>query len=362
MTRPAGVDAGFSLVELLIASAIVSSAFVVLLQLAATGRRIAHSQPDVADMHQRLRVAADRMQRDLLMAGAGLVHGASAGPLGNYLPPVLPYRLGAKSPDPELSFFSDRITVVQVPHGEAAVPLATDMLLPGAPVPVAAAVPGCPPAGLCGFEPGSRALIVDTAGAGRGFNLFTVAAVSGALGHGSPDPPFSRPYTAAATRVVPVRQRVYYLEAATRRLMSYDGHQTDVPLAENIVLLQFQYLVDPSPAAAPRPPAGGSNCAYAAGSPPLPLLADLGGPMLRPAGAPLLADGPVCGLAPNRFDADLFRIRRIRVTIRAQVADRALRGTGADFLSPGVSSSGESYAPDIEVTFDVTPRNLVPTR
>ena len=76
-----------------------------------------------------------------------------------------------------------------------------------------------------------------------------------------------------------------------------------------------------------------------------------------PAGA-----GPACGLSPNRFDGDLFRIRRVRVTIRAQVADRALRGAGADFLVPGVSSSAESYAADLEVTFDVAPRNLVPTR
>jgi hypothetical protein len=360
MSGRGGAGAGFSLVELLIASAIVMATFGVLFHAAASGRRVAHSQPDAADMHQRLRVAADMMQRDLLMAGAGLVHGETAGPLVDYLPPVLPYRAGAIGADPELSFFTDRVTVLHVPHGEPSAPLVVDMLSAGAAVPVATGVAGCPGSGLCGFEPGTRALIFDTGGAGLGFDLFTVGGVAGALGHGSPDPPFSRPYTAATTRVMPVRQRVYYLDAATRRLMSYDGHQTDVPLAENIVLLKFEYLVDPSAEAAPRPPPGGASCVYAAGSPPVPLLADLGGGVLQPAGASLLADGPVCGLAPNRFDGDLFRIRRIRVTIRAQVADAALRGTGSDFLSPGVSSNGDSYAPDIEVTFDVTPRNLVP--
>jgi hypothetical protein len=362
MRRWAHLEAGFSLVELLVASAIVLSTLGVLFHLAGTGRRLAHSQPDAADMQQRLRVAADMIQRDLLMAGAGLVHGAAAGPLVNYLPPVLPYRLGASASDPEMSFFSDRVTILQVPHGEAAAPLVMNMPFAGADVPIANGVPGCPGAGLCGFEQGTRALIVDTAGAGLGFDLFSVSRVAGALGHGSPDPPFSRPYPAAGTRVVPVRHRVYYFDAATRRVMSYDGHQTDVPLAENIVSLRFQYLVDPAPDAAPRPLAGAGNCVYAPGSPPIPLLADLGGPTLQPAGASLLTDGPACGLSPNRFDGDLFRIRRVRVTIRAQVADRALRGAGADFLVPGVSSSAESYAADLEVTFDVTPRNLVPTR
>jgi type II secretory pathway pseudopilin PulG len=355
-------EAGFSLVEMLVATTIVAAAFVVLLHQAAIGQRLARAQPDAADMQQRLRVAADMIQRDLLMAGAGPVHGPAAGPLVNYLPPILPMRTGAKKADPELSFFSDRITVLFAPDGSAAAPLAMDMPAPGADIPIVGGAPGCPPAGLCGFEDHTRSLILSTAGAGRGFELFSVAGISAGLAHGSPDPPFSRAYPAAGTRVMPVRQRVYYLDAPTRRLMSYDGFQTDVPLAENIVFLKFEYLVDPWPEAAPRPPAGESSCVYAAGSPPLPLLADLGGPVLAPAGAALLTDGPVCGLSPHRFDGDLLRIRRIRVIVRAQVADRALRGTGADFLTPGGSPNAESYVPDIEVTFDVTPRNMLAAR
>ena len=86
---------------------------------------------------------------------------------------------------------------------------------------------------------------------------------------------------------------------------------------------------------------------------------DVPNPPLRPpADATLLADGPLCGVAPGRFDGDLLRVRRVRVTIRAQAADRALRGTGAAFSSAGASTDGYSYVPDIEVTFDVAPRNL----
>jgi prepilin-type N-terminal cleavage/methylation domain-containing protein len=355
-------EAGFSLIEMLVAAAILASAFVILFQFAATGQRVARAQPDAADMRQRLRVAADIIQRDLLMAGAGLVHGDAAGPIVNYVPAVLPMRTGAKKADPDLSFFDDRVSILYVAEGAAAAPLSADMPGVASDVPIDASALGCPGAGLCGFEDGTRSLIVSTSGLGLGFDLFSVAGTSAGLAHGAPDPDLSRAYPAAGTRVVPVRQRVYYLDAAARRLMMYDGYQTDVPLADNIVALKFEYFVDPWASSVPRPPDGEGNCLYAAASPPAPLLADLGGPTLAPAGATLLTDGPVCGLPPHQFDGDVLRIRRIRVTIRAQVADRALRGSGGDFVTPGVSPGGTSSVPDIEVTFDVTPRNLQATR
>ncbi len=360
--RAAGRDPGFALIEMLVATAILASAFVVLVQLASTGQRVARAQPDAADMRQRLRVAADMIQRDLLMAGAGLVHGADAGPLANYLPAVQPMRTGARLRDPELSFFDDRVTILYVEAGAGAAPLVADMRSATSDVPIDAGARGCPAAGLCGFESGTRALIVDASGLGLGFDLFSVTGAAAGLAHGAPDPPFSRAYPAAGTRVVPIRQRVYYLDASNRRLMMYDGRQTDVPVADNIVMVRFEYFVDPSAASVPRPPGGSANCVYAAATPPTPLLANLGGVLLLAAAAPILTDGPLCGLAPHRFDGDLLRIRRVRVTLRAQATDRALRGSGGDFMVQGVLSDAASYVPDLEVTFDVTPRNLQPTQ
>jgi hypothetical protein len=75
----------------------------------------------------------------------------------------------------------------------------------------------------------------------------------------------------------------------------------------------------------------------------------------------MLTDGPWCpdGLAPNRFDADLFRVRKIRVTVRVQSALASLRGpAGTLFLKGGTARTGYRYVPDLEVQFDVTPRNL----
>jgi hypothetical protein len=347
---------------MLIATMIFAIVYVLLFQAAMTGHWTARAQPEAADLRQRLRVAVDMMQRDLLMAGAGNAHGADAGPLADIMPGILPMRTGAKLADPELSFFDDRVTVLFVPEGAVAVPLTVDMPAATAGVPIDAAAPGCPGAGVCGFFVGTRALIADLSGPGLGFDLFSVRSVAGALGHGAPDPAFSHAYSSGPARVVPIRQRVYYLDAPTHRLMVYDGSTTDVPLADGIAGLRFQYLIDPWAGGVSRAGSAGGNCLYAAGVPPLPLLTDLGGPRLVAATAALLGNGPPCGLSPNRFDGDLLRIRRVRVTIRAQASDSTLRGSGPDFAVPGTAPGGAREVADAEVTFDVTPRNLQPAR
>jgi len=78
----------------------------------------------------------------------------------------------------------------------------------------------------------------------------------------------------------------------------------------------------------------------------------------------MLTDGPWCPGQdatnyPNRFDADLLRIRRIRVTLRVQAALSALRGpAGVLFTHGGTARSPERLVPDQEIQFSVTPRNM----
>jgi hypothetical protein len=74
-----------------------------------------------------------------------------------------------------------------------------------------------------------------------------------------------------------------------------------------------------------------------------------------------LTDGPWCpdAQATNRWDADLLRIRKVAVTLRVQAALESLRGpAGTLFAHAGTSRGGTKYAPDQEVRFQVTPRNL----
>ena len=66
----------------------------------------------------------------------------------------------------------------------------------------------------------------------------------------------------------------------------------------------------------------------------------------------------MCGTGDNQFDADLLRVRKVRVTLRVQAAPASLRGTNRLFKKPGTARGGERYVPDYSVAFDMSPRNL----
>jgi hypothetical protein len=108
----------------------------------------------------------------------------------------------------------------------------------------------------------------------------------------------------------------------------------------------------------------GDNCVFLGNGTAMPAatLAVLGaGDALVSLNAAMLTDGPWCpdGVNPNRFDADLLRVRRVRVTLRVESAAASLRGpAGPLFAHAGSSSAGHSFLPDHEIRFDVTPRNL----
>ncbi|HKE94752.1 MAG TPA: hypothetical protein VKB34_10625, partial [Povalibacter sp.] len=146
----------------------------------------------------------------------------------------------------------------------------------------------------------------------------------------------------------------------TNQLMRYDGYTGEVPLVDNVVDLKFEYFGDPNPPMAPKPPAGEANCLYdAAGNlKNMPVLAADEG-SLAPLPGAMLKDGPMCGGGTNQFDADLLRVRKVRVTMRVQVANPALRGSDtALFKHPGTSRGGDRFVPDYRISFEVSPRNL----
>jgi prepilin-type N-terminal cleavage/methylation domain-containing protein len=90
------------------------------------------AQPEVTDMQQRLRVAADTLSRDLMMAGAGAYRGLHAGPLVYSFPPVLPFRRGVTKNDPPGTFAADRITIISVPSTSAQTTLGASLSGPAA--------------------------------------------------------------------------------------------------------------------------------------------------------------------------------------------------------------------------------------
>ena len=272
-------QAGYTPIEMMISMGIMIAVTGAIFQMVADGQNAFRTQPEIADVHQRLRIAADMIYKDLLSAGAGPYVGENAGPIASMLPAVQPGRYGALTPDAEQAFSTDRITIFSVPTTQAQTVLAQDMAAPSAALQVDTLLPGCPPASPCGFATGMRGLIYDMSEVGAGYDLFTVTSVNAdQVGHGGSNPTLSRSYEATVSRVVEATQAVYYLDAANDQLRHYDGYETDIPLVDGVVALKFRYYANPDPSSAPQPPSGLDNCVFAAGDPPTPLLAALGAP------------------------------------------------------------------------------------
>ncbi len=388
---------GHTLLELMVACSLLLVVMGALVALAVPAHDAFLVQPEMADLQQRLRAVVDALHRDLSGAGAGVGVGVSPGPLTFFAPAVLPYRYGASHAgfEPPGSFRPDAITILSVVSPSAQCLTAEPIASPSAPIPVRL-VPGCPlndPA--CGFDAGMRALVADGRGTWDAITVTGVQFPTGQLEH--IDQSLSSPYPAGSI-VAALQMHVYYVRndpsTGTPQLMRSDGVGSDMPLADHIVSLMFEYFgsADPpnllrpadDPAGpwtsyGPRPPPlgaqdegeewpAGENCVFKVeGGRQVSRLERIGAGAgalgrLEPG---MLVDGPWCPSpsASNRFDADLLRVRTVRVTFRVEAAAEILRGTaGAWFARPGSSRGGTRYLPDQSITIDVALRNLAQLR
>ncbi len=353
-------EAGYSLLELLVSAAIMLAVTGAIFQLMNPSQGISQTQPEVADMQQRLRVATDMMYKDLVMAGAGPYQGATTGSLMSYFTPVLPYRAGALNNDAAAGVYyrPDAITLVYVPNTASQTTIRTAMPQPSSEIKVNPQ-PNCPPDtdDLCGFTDGMSLLIFDNTGAWDSFEVFNVQ--SSALHMNHRGYAFQKAYDVGAN-IVQAEFHTYYLDTATNQLMHYDGLATELPVADDVVGLSFQYYGDPNPPLAPKPVIGVANCLFdTSGNSVLPTLPATSGSLVELTGA-MLSDGPWCGVGgSSQFDADLFRVRKVRVTVRTQAGDARFRGVNTTlFAQPGTSRGGERFIPDFAMSFEVSPRNL----
>ena len=204
-------------------------------------------------MQQRMRIGVDTLYKDLVMAGAGTYSGAAVGTLGNYAAAILPDREGSLSEDPPGTFKcttpfclsrggSDTMTVMYVPATSAQTTIRNGMPVQSGEIKVNKQ-PGCPPKDdLCGFETGMTVLIFDDSGAYDTFQVTNVQDDALHLQHRGQA--LSKPYDANAY-IAQVAVFTYWLKtdtvAGTYQLMRYDGYQTDLPIAENVVGLSFEY-------------------------------------------------------------------------------------------------------------------------
>ena len=102
--RPQRTERGLALVELLVAATITLAITGALFTLMSPSHGVFEIQLDRADMQQRMRVSADSLFRELLIAGAGA-----------HQPAVAPMRRGLRSPDAPGSAFADRLSILYLP-------------------------------------------------------------------------------------------------------------------------------------------------------------------------------------------------------------------------------------------------------
>ena len=346
--------AGLSLVELLVALTITLAVAGLACALAIEAQGAWRADSARLDLQQRGRVAVDVLARSLREAGRGPHAGSAAGPLLRSMPPVIPRRTGVRGPDPPNSFRTDAFSIIRsAAEAEPAV-----LLLPvSAGTGALELSPGCAqPA--CGMAAQNRVLLSDAAG---NYDVFTITSVLGEVltvrHHGSG----SASAYAAGTAVVQVETASFFHDRDERSLREYDGDASDLPLVDDLVGMHVEYFGEGHPPEWPRPPEGEANCLYAAdggyNAVLMPVLSPPG--RLVPLSAGLLTDGPWCGAGKNAFDADLLRVRRIRITLRLQASDRAARGLDPErFHQPGGAVKESLLVPDITATIDVAPPNL----
>jgi hypothetical protein len=195
----------------------------------------------------------------------------------------------------------------------------------------------------CGFAVGDQALVADARARGEWF----VVTVRDAAGLGHAPPALSVEYSSADETVLAgVEARTVLHDAATRQLrVASPG--SDLPLVDGVAELTVRWFGDPRPPRGPIPPPGEANCVVdaAGASRLLPLPGSTTSWVELPIDS--LSDGPWCGVAPWRFDADLFRVRLVRLRLR-------LERTAATGPAPAGATPS--------VAIDLAPRNLVRLR
>ncbi|MFN7981516.1 MAG: hypothetical protein U0Q11_06630 [Vicinamibacterales bacterium] len=390
MMRSVSRADGFSLVELTLALALSLAIVSGVFRLVDPASGAFQTQPEVADVQQRLRATLAALSRDVGSAGGApyLATGAdvlSPAPVAA----VFPMRLGRTGADAAGTYNPARLTVWSVsstaPQARLSAPLAsasgTATITPGA---------GCRAgAASCGFQVGATVIVFGVAGAWDLFSITRVAGNAITLQHNLADSSLVHPANDSTIAEVTMRTHLVKDDPATAapRVVRYDGAGgADVPVVDHVVDLNFELLGEAEPPApvpgtgpaatrvtyGPPPPASGlsvssyppgENCAFSrtpggAVTPRLPPLA--AGPVLVTLPPASLVDGPWCpdSSSPNRYDADLLRVRAVIARVRVEAAIEALRGPAGPLFTRGGTARGNRLVPDRVAETIVVPRAL----
>lgn len=371
-------DRGFTLVELLVATALTLIVVALALAILVPARASFDRDGAGADLAQRLRTGLQTLDHDVRGAGAGAAIAEDIR-LPDSVPVIAPFEsLDEASPGGVFQ----ALRVITVPMAAAQGRLRESTLGPTGPLKLGPA-PRCSGAGpACGFQGGDRAIVFDGTGT---YDLVEIESVDPVDVSVTPASPMAGRYRANAVVALVVVSTFGALSdgAGGQRLVKVTAAGASMPVVDHLV----DFSIDVYGAATPPelgpngwpsygpgpPPVGedderdpwgsGENCVASvdADGTRVPRLARLGVPrelvVLTPA---MLGDGPWCGGGgPFDFDADLLRIRRVDLRLRVEVPSAMLRGpAGYLFRRAGHGARPGAWVPDGEFRLSIAPRNL----
>jgi hypothetical protein len=235
-------------------------------------------------------------------------------------------------------------------------------------------------------------MLVGLFGKSGAWDLFSITGVQGTLltlQHNLRDGPFTFPAGESAIAEITVRNYFYRDDRSTGtpQLMRYDAASGgDVPVIDHVAAFQVDYYGDAEPPRlvagtggdpdrvtyGPAPPAAdvqptaypaGENCAFArtaTGVVTSRLAALDVQPVLVPLTPAMLTDGPWCpdAASPNRYDADLLRVRSVAITFTIESAVAALRGPAGPLFTRAGTARGTRLVPDRLVRLAIALRAL----
>ena len=266
-----------SLVETMVSMALTVALTGTVLSLVKAGQTIARTQPETTDQQQRARLALQTLGTELRGAGAGLDRGSLAGPLVRHFPPIEPSIDGG-------------VTIWTATSADAQATVDTDVQQGATVVTLRDSVGCLPGEAACAFAPDTSAIAFTADGCRT---VLRVASVTGGTLHLAA--PLAGCTLAAGSAVMQGEVRTFRVDAAARQLIRRDEITgSSAPLLDNVAAMTATYFAD----------AAGIEI--------------------------------VSGLT----DADLMRVRRIRIELQFVASNPLLR------------------IPDLTVAVDATPRNL----
>lgn len=345
MTR---CDRGATLIELLVAVALLGLAMSVVAALTLPVLAVFEAEPAAADAQQRARSIIHAIVDDVQRAGSGFLQTPEDGP-GLALPALVPdvTSTGVWPVQPQAGVLS----TVHAPRGAAHGAVRQAIGAGDAVVPLErpAFCPAATP--TCGFAPGDEIAVFLPHGR---LALATVRQVVAPLDLVLTAPLLESWPVGASVSAITARTYELRGDAATglSQIVRRLGGGPATPVVDFVRRFDVEWVVVAGAPSVPLAPDGTELYATAAPAPPAPGMTAhpawpagencaffrdavgtahwrgaTGGPMPAPVSLAMFADGPWCPgpAAPLRWDADLVRVAEVRIVVGVAVAAATLR-------------------------------------